>query len=243
MGYRNLSLSAFIALMLTIFLPVTANLPALFQMSPVLAQTTNERKAEAERLYQQGDRQGEALSLNYIAIVQRTLGDYIQALEFYKQALDIFRELGDRLNEGTVLNNITLIVGNPTMPFISPKIGEKPQQLTPLPGAQKEAQAIAKLLKTQPLIGSKATEAAVIGRLPQARFVHLATHGIFDDIQGLNSGIALAPNSSGSKGNEKSDGLLTGAEIIHKGLAVRLVVRHRTSLISQRRSSKADLQF
>ncbi|MEH2077597.1 MAG: CHAT domain-containing tetratricopeptide repeat protein [Nostoc sp.] len=132
MPYRKPYLTTFTTLILT-FAQSTANLAILFQTSQVLAQTPQDRKAEAERLYQQGnkqiqtsqykealqsfqqalaiyreikDRKGEAFSLNYIAIVKRTLGQYPQALEFYKQALYIFREIGDRLNEGTVLNNI-----------------------------------------------------------------------------------------------------------------------------------------
>ena len=132
MPYRKISLIASISLILTVLQPVV-NLPILFQISQVLAQTPADRIAEAERLYQQGnkqiqtsqykealqsfqqaltiyreikDRKGQAFSLNYIAIVKRTLGDNIESLEFYKQALYIFREIGDRLNEGTVLNNI-----------------------------------------------------------------------------------------------------------------------------------------
>ena len=132
MPYRKISLIASISLILTVLQPVV-NLPISFQVSQVLAQTPADRKAEAERLYQQGDQQiqtsqykealqsfqqaltiyreikdrkGQAFSLNYIAIVKRTLGDNIESLEFYKQALYIFRKIGDRLNEGTVLNNI-----------------------------------------------------------------------------------------------------------------------------------------
>jgi CHAT domain-containing protein/peptide methionine sulfoxide reductase MsrA len=131
------------------------------------------------------------------------------------QVLDLTRRQRERGRGGE--KGGILIVGNPTMPFVAPKIGDTPQQLTPLPGAEKEANAIASLLKTQPLIGKVATKTAVLQRLPQARFVHLATHGIFDDIQGLNSSIALAPS-------EKSDGLLTASEILDLKLNAELVV-------------------
>ena len=97
------------------------------------------------------------------------------------------------------------------------KIGEPPQQLLPLPGAEKEAQAIAPLLKTQPLIGNQATEATVLQRLPRARFIHLATHGILDDVQGLNSSIALTPSG-------KDDGLLKAEDILNLKLNAELVV-------------------
>ncbi|MEH2030292.1 MAG: CHAT domain-containing tetratricopeptide repeat protein [Nostoc sp.] len=133
------------------------------------------------------------------------------------QVLDLTHKQKQRIGTKPIEGKDTLIVGNPTMPFIAPKIGETPQQLKPLPGAELEANAISKLLKTEPLVGSKATEATVVKRLPQARFVHLATHGLFDDIQGLNSGIALTPSG-------KDDGLLTASQILDLKLNTELVV-------------------
>ena len=133
------------------------------------------------------------------------------------QVLDLTHKQKQRIGTKPIEGKDTLIVGNPTMPFLAPKIGETPQQLPPLPGAEQEANAISKLLKTEPLIGKKATEATVVKRLPQARFVHLATHGLFDDIQGLNSGIALTPSG-------KDDGLLTASQILDLKLSAELVV-------------------
>ncbi|WP_341531371.1 CHAT domain-containing tetratricopeptide repeat protein (plasmid) [Nostoc sp. UHCC 0302] len=133
------------------------------------------------------------------------------------QVLDFTHKQKQRIGTKPIEGKDTLIVGNPTMPFLAPKIGETPQQLTPLPGAEQEAIAISKLLKAEPLIGKKATIATVVQRLPQARFVHLATHGLFDDIQGLNSGIALTPSG-------KDDGLLTASEILDLKLNAELVV-------------------
>jgi CHAT domain-containing protein len=110
-----------------------------------------------------------------------------------------------------------LVVGNPTMPLVAPAIGELPQQLPPLPGAEAEALAIAPLLKTPALIGNQATKASILPLLPSARIIHLATHGILDDIQGLKSAIALAPSDS-------DDGLLTASEILDLKLNAELVV-------------------
>lgn len=110
-----------------------------------------------------------------------------------------------------------LIVGNPTMPFVSPQLGEPPQQLPSLPGAQQEALAIAKLLKTTILTGDRATKAAILQKMTGARIVHLATHGILDDIRGLGSAIALAPSG-------KDDGLLTAEQILDLKLNAELVV-------------------
>ena len=109
---------------------------------------------------------------------------------------------------------------------MSPKIGDPPQQLQELPGAQKEASAIAPLLRTQPLIGNQAPKSAVLQRLPSAHIVHFATHGILDDVQGFNSSIALAPNPSvqGKKVNQGDNGLLTASEILDLKLNAELVV-------------------
>jgi hypothetical protein len=51
MGDRKLSLTALITLILTVSLPI-ANLPPLFKVSQLLAQTPAERKVEADRLLQ-----------------------------------------------------------------------------------------------------------------------------------------------------------------------------------------------
>jgi CHAT domain-containing protein/tetratricopeptide (TPR) repeat protein len=123
-----------------------------------------------------------------------------------------------------------LIVGNPTMPKVALKVGDKPQQLTSLPGAEKEAKAIASLLNSEALIGNNATKAAIVQRLPQAGIIHFATHGLFDDIRGLDSAIALTPenpnslSSSLSKEDKRRDGLLTAEEIFDMKINADLVV-------------------
>ena len=144
------------------------------------------------------------------------------------QVLELTREKRQRMGKQPIQGNNMLIVGNPTMPKIPSKIGEAPQQLIPLPGTEREAKAIAKLFGAKPLIGNQATETEVTQRLSQARLIHLASHGIFDDVQGLNSGIALTPNPPLSplikEGNEKGDGLLTAGEILDLKLNAELVV-------------------
>jgi len=42
-------------------------------------------------------------------VIYYHLGEYAAALNYYEQALTIFREIGDRAEEGTTLNNIGLI--------------------------------------------------------------------------------------------------------------------------------------
>ena len=118
-----------------------------------------------------------------------------------------------------------LVVGNPTMPKVPPAPGETPQQLSPLKGAEEEAKYIASQLKAQPLLGQDATETKVKRQMPKARYIHFATHGLFDPkrIPGIGSAIALAP-SVGEEEDEEKDGLLTAEEIFDMKLSAELVV-------------------
>jgi CHAT domain-containing protein/Flp pilus assembly protein TadD len=135
--------------------------------------------------------------------------------------------------------NDALVVGNPTMPFVPPAPGEKPQQLPSLPGAEKEANAIAPLLNTKAIIGSSATKSAIVQLMPKARIIHLATHGLLDDVRGIGSAIALAPDTPsssplslssspplprGAGGVEEVNGLLTAEQILEMKLKAELVV-------------------
>jgi CHAT domain-containing protein/uncharacterized protein HemY len=120
-----------------------------------------------------------------------------------------------------------LVVGNPTMPSVPPAPGEKPQPLPSLPGAEQEALAIAPLLKTKAIIGKEATKTAIVQLMPKARIIHLATHGLLDEIQGIGSAIALAPDPPfplSKGGQEGGDGLLTAEEILNLKLNADLVV-------------------
>ncbi|NEO21090.1 DUF3160 domain-containing protein [Moorena sp. SIO4A5] len=115
-----------------------------------------------------------------------------------------------------------VVVGNPTMPRVTTKPGEKPEQLPELPHAQEEAIKIAELLNTQALTGKSATKAAILPKLLQARIIHLATHGLLSDFKGLGipGAIALAPSGTG----EINDGLLTAGELLQMKLNAELVV-------------------
>jgi CHAT domain-containing protein len=136
------------------------------------------------------------------------------------QVLELTRLQRERINKQglTPLQKPNaVIVGNPTMPSVATKIGEKPQPLKNLPGAKQEAEAIAPLFNASALTGDAATETEVKAKLPQAGIIHLATHGLFDDLQGLQSAIALAPSG-------KDNGLLTAEEILNLKLNADLVV-------------------
>ena len=102
------------------------------------AQTTQNRKDEAWRLYQVGEeqykqsqfrealktfqqvlvifgeigeRKGEGWSLGYIGKIYYNLGQYPKALEFYTQALAISKQIGDKAGEGATLTGIGLVYG------------------------------------------------------------------------------------------------------------------------------------
>jgi CHAT domain-containing protein/uncharacterized protein HemY len=134
------------------------------------------------------------------------------------QVLDLTRQQRQKLaNRPANDRGNALVLGNPTMPIVSQSPGDPKQQLDPLPGAEAEARAIAPLLNTQAILGAQGTKAAIVQKMPQASIIHLATHGLLDNLNGLASAIALAPS-----GND--DGLLTAEEIFDMKLQASLVV-------------------
>ena len=52
------------------------------------------------------ERNDEALRLTELGLQQLNPGEYRKALNNFEQALAIVREIGERLGEGTILNNI-----------------------------------------------------------------------------------------------------------------------------------------
>src|SRR4028119_1911797 len=90
MHYRLRTLSLATA---TLLLSVTSLLlPLTLKFEPLVAQaqTTQDRKAEALRLYQEGSQ-------------QFNRGQFQEALQVAQQALVIFREIGDRQGEANSL--------------------------------------------------------------------------------------------------------------------------------------------
>ncbi|MEO0374211.1 MAG: CHAT domain-containing tetratricopeptide repeat protein, partial [Cyanobacteria bacterium P01_A01_bin.17] len=144
------------------------------------------------------DRKGQALLQKHTVVTAPSI-----------QVLTLTRQRQQKLTaEGEAL-----VVGNPTMP----RLAGQSAPLLPLPGAEKEAISIAKILKTQAITGSQATKTKIAQQMPKARLIHLATHGLLDNIQGSNDvqtldapgAIALAPDNTG----EATDGFLTASDI------------------------------
>lgn len=138
------------------------------------------------------------------------------------QALDLSQISAQRLGDPSSLSP-ALVVGNPTMPQLQFAWNQRPERLTELPGAEQEALAIAQVLKAQPLIGSQATKANVLAQMPQAKVIHLATHGILDNLQGLQSAIALAPDPQKAS-SIQPNGFLTARQVLPLPLSASLVV-------------------
>jgi CHAT domain-containing protein len=138
------------------------------------------------------------------------------------QTLELIQQQSNARSRSTGLNMTNaLIVGNPVMPSLKSKPNSPAEQLSPLPGSELEAQAISKRLNSHPLLGKQATEAAVTKRMSQASLIHLATHGILDNLQGLQSSLALAPINPTITGE---DGFLTAREVMKLELQADLVV-------------------
>ncbi|HEY9880295.1 MAG TPA: CHAT domain-containing protein, partial [Leptolyngbyaceae cyanobacterium] len=136
------------------------------------------------------------------------------------QALDLASRVQTTASVGenglSAYKGNALIVGNPTLPQLA-------TPLAPLPGAEQEARAIADLLDSQALIGEQATELEVVQRMPQARVIHLATHGFLDRLDSAvdaYGAVALAPTGD----SEATNGLLTSSEIAQMNLKADLAV-------------------
>ena len=143
------------------------------------------------------------------------------------QVFGLATEAKARANGGASATRNPLIVGNPTMPsvtFLNEGGSFQDVRLDPLPGAQREAEAISGFLQTPALLGSEATKTAVQQRMAEADVIHLATHGLLEygdprqtGTRDLPGAIALAPGGG-------NDGLLTAAEILQMDLRADLAV-------------------
>lgn len=133
------------------------------------------------------------------------------------QVLDLTRQNRDRNQNQGSRDNQPLVVGNPTMPEIELDGGKIRVQLEDLPGAELEAEAIADLLNTEPLIGHQATKPAVVSKMQATSTIHLATHGLLNDRGGFLSSLALAPTTG-------DRGFLTAKEIAQLSLNAELAV-------------------
>ena len=135
-SFSSGSLTALATLVLTIA-PISFS--TLYFLGAVSAQTTQDRKAEADRLSQQGlqlyqtsryreaiqvfesalgiyreikERSGEATSLLGLGLQYNYLGQYQKAIDHYQQSLAIKKQIGDRKGEATALNSLGAAYSN-----------------------------------------------------------------------------------------------------------------------------------
>ena len=135
-SFSSGSLTALATLVLTIA-PISFS--TLYFLGAVSAQTTQDRKAEADRLSQQGlqlyqtsryreaiqvfesalgiyreikERSGEATSLLGLGLQYNYLGQYQKAIDHYQQSLAIKKQIGDRNGESRSLNSLGAAYSN-----------------------------------------------------------------------------------------------------------------------------------
>lgn len=122
-------------------------------------------------------------------------------------------QVGHRVDVGE-LARAPLVVGDPSFPDAGA------WAFPPLPGARREAAAVAAAFGAVPLGGEQATSARVAAALPGASLIYLATHGIASEQDPLDGSFLQFAAGSGSAG----DGRLTARSIQEARLRARLAV-------------------
>jgi len=99
-------------------------------------------------------------------------------------------------------------------------------QLSPLPGARAEAQAIARLFGPDGVafVGLDNTARRVRDAAPRYRIQHWATHSLLDEVDPDFSGLVVSPSASQPPGSEDADDLVTVYELARLSLRADLVV-------------------
>ena len=123
------------------------------------------------------------------------------------QALDLTRR--QKLALQPIQNtsaNLVLVVGNPNMPEIWNPETNQSEQLTDLPGAEREAKVVANYLGTTALLEGQATEHTIKQRIADASIVHLATHGLLEYGNPQDSGIRDVPGAIALTPGQGEDG-------------------------------------
>jgi len=130
---------------------------------------------------------------------------------------------------------LALVVGNPLFdreraPTPTASVPERGfafvngQAPKPLPASKEEAQDVAALYRSNPLMDSDATEAEVRKRIQSADVIHLATHAILHPSVAMASGVLLAQPAQQTAGTN-DDGILQAWEIFSElKLRAELVV-------------------
>lgn len=110
-----------------------------------------------------------------------------------------------------------LSVGNPSFSR------QQFPDLSDLPSAAREAEEVAVIYKSTPLLGKRANESQVRIRMAGADVIHFATHYVIDPPSPLNSRLILSQEVPGAGASHQADGVLQAFEIYGMKL-------HRTRL-------------
>ena len=108
-----------------------------------------------------------------------------------------------------------LVLGDPTVGKVYYK--GRPQDITPLFYAYKEAEMVGQVLGVQPLLGKSATKQAALQAIPSVSLIHIAAHGYAE-----RGEIALSTNYDSIP--QEEDYLLTATDILGVQLRAKLVV-------------------
>ena len=137
---------------------------------------------------------------------------------FYAPSLTIVNEMALRRRQQSIKESL-IAFGNPVIE----RTEKLKEDLHPLPEAEAEVAAVATAVRTRMkrvLVGRQATEKTFKTLVPQYATIHLATHGILDDRDPLNSYLLLTKTD----GDPENEGLLHAREIIDMRLDADLAV-------------------
>ncbi len=161
--------------------------------------------------------------LPFEVLVQRDGRHLVErAACFYVPSLSIYRDMLARRNDAPPERTLAAF-GNPRIEGARQGIEAvyRGIELAPLPDAEAEATAIAKLWGPKSAVYTRedAREDVAKREMERARIVHFAAHGVFDDANPMFSQIVLA-RGAGSE----DDGVLQAWELLRLDLAADLVV-------------------
>jgi len=137
---------------------------------------------------------------------------------FYAPSFTILTEMALRRRQQSSQESLVAF-GNPVVS----RNRELKQNLHPLPEAETEVAAVATAVRThmkKVLVGRKADEKTFKALAPQYATIHLATHGVLDNRDPLNSYLLLTKTED----ETENDGLLHAREIIDLDLDADLAV-------------------
>jgi CHAT domain-containing protein len=137
---------------------------------------------------------------------------------FYAPSLSVLNEMALRRQQQNSQESL-IAFGNPVID----RNGTLKQNLHPLPEAGTEVAAVATAVRThmkKVLVGRTADEETFKTLAPQYATIHLATHGVLDNREPLNSYLLLTKTED----ETENDGLLHAREIIDLNLDSDLAV-------------------